>query len=117
VDKDRECNLKACASYRKNHPDRRLEIKRNRRAAKLSSGTITTEQWELVKEAAGHCCVACHRALKLSMDHIIPLVKGGPHTIENIQPLCHSCNSRKNVKTHDYRTPEMKKALGISEED
>lgn len=111
----KQANLRACAVYRKNHPDRRLEIKRNRRAAKLSTGTITTAQWEQVKEAAGHRCVACHKALKLSMDHIIPLVKGGPHTIENIQPLCHSCNSRKNVKTHDYRTPEMKQALGIVE--
>jgi 5-methylcytosine-specific restriction endonuclease McrA len=109
-----QANLEASARYRKNHPDKRLETKRNRRAAKLSTGTVTTAEWERVKTAADHKCVACHREVRLTMDHVVPLVKGGPHTIENIQPLCHSCNSRKNVKDHDYRTPEMLQRLGLA---
>lgn len=33
--------------------------------------------------------------MMLTVDHIIPKSKGGPNTLENLQPMCERCNMRK----------------------
>jgi len=45
------------------------------------------------------CCQKCGEYVginKLTMDHIIPISKGGIHHINNVQPLCMHCNSIKH---------------------
>lgn len=34
----------------------------------------------------------------MTIDHIIPKSKGGTNTIENLQPMCHTCNTKKADK-------------------
>lgn len=43
-------------------------------------------------------CVSCGTHLDLTCDHIFPESKGGETTLENLQTMCRSCNSRKGVK-------------------
>jgi 5-methylcytosine-specific restriction endonuclease McrA len=44
-------------------------------------------------------CFVCGSDDDKTMDHIIPLHRGGTHGIGNLQILCKSCNSRKGKKT------------------
>lgn len=47
----------------------------------------------------GNVCIYCGEAKPLTVDHKIPLTRGGTNNIENIVPACASCNSRKGTKT------------------
>lgn len=47
-------------------------------------------------------CQSCRKTeaeAKLTVDHIVPLAKGGTNDISNFQTLCSSCNSSKSDRT------------------
>jgi 5-methylcytosine-specific restriction endonuclease McrA len=88
----------------KEHHRTKSQLKeRNRRARQiLAEGQFTMEEWELLKREYHHRCPSCGKSepfIQLTVDHIIPLIKGGSNWIWNIQPLCGSCNSSKCAKT------------------
>ena len=43
----------------------------------------------------GFRCRSCGATTDLTVDHIVPLVRGGTNELRNLQTLCRSCNSRK----------------------
>lgn len=51
----------------------------------------------LVMERDG-TCRHCGSDNHLCLDHIVPLSLGGEDTVENLQVLCRSCNSRKGAR-------------------
>jgi 5-methylcytosine-specific restriction endonuclease McrA len=64
-------------------------------------GSHTTKEWENLKRIYDSTCPKCLRSepfIKLTEDHKIPLSLGGSNNIDNIQPLCTSCNSAKRNK-------------------
>lgn len=83
-----------------------VQSARRRARKRLVDGSFTTEEWQNLKMAWNYTCLCCGKTepdIKLSHDHIVPLILGGSNNIDNIQPLCISCNSKKNAKYIDYR--------------
>ena len=92
--------------YCKNNPDVISHLKARRYAKeKNAKGSHTLEEWNKLKDSCGDVCIFCGVDDKLTKDHIIPLSKGGTDYIENIQPLCRSCNSKKY--NHIHKNPEL----------
>ncbi len=46
-----------------------------------------------------HCCQYCGNTKQLTMDHVIPLSKGGKHSWDNVVTACVWCNNRKGDRT------------------
>jgi len=53
-------------------------------------------------------CLRCGATECLSLDHIVPLCRGGRGDISNLQLLCVGCNSSKREAIADYRRPWQK---------
>ena len=52
----------------------------------------------------GKRCLKCGALDRITLDHVVPIYHGGLNEIENLQPLCFSCNSKKRTNIIDYRT-------------
>ena len=79
---------------------------KKRRAQKLSSedGTITYQSLEALMTSQDSKCKYCSTDLDLQpkgfvhLDHVIPLSKGGVHSIDNVVWSCAPCNHKKSDK-------------------
>jgi len=86
------------------HKVRYFQAARKRRALKAQAeGSYTEREWRDLCTEWRDICLWCKAKGNLTADHVVPLSKGGSDYISNIQPLCKSCNSRKGVRTIDFR--------------
>lgn len=90
------------------------DIKRQKAEARRLRQT----QWWKRKKAEG-ICRFCRRRFKpseLTMEHVVPIVRGGKSTKGNVVPACKECNSKKK-----YLLPieweEYLKGLNVPDED
>ncbi len=77
--------------------------KHRARSSRVISGSIRYK----VLTHAKHRCELCGISAEekaLDIDHIVPINKGGPNVIENMQALCYTCNSQKSDRDDtDFR--------------
>lgn len=92
--------------WKAKNPKRMSHLKARRYAReKNAEGSHDFEEWQAMCIDFEWRCANCKKETKLTKDHIQPLSEGGSDYIENIQPLCRSCNSKK--WKHIYENPEL----------
>lgn len=80
---------------------RKYSIQHARRARELGlDADDTISVHELFKRDKGICQICKNRVgpSEASIDHIVPISKGGPHTWDNVQLSHESCNYKKGAK-------------------
>lgn len=77
--------------------ERRKDSDGRRRAKKLSNGIYEISKKEL-KRIYSSACFYCGSTNSIHADHVIPISKGGRHSIGNLVPACAKCNMSKGSK-------------------
>jgi 5-methylcytosine-specific restriction protein A len=81
------------------------EIKRE----KTKAQSLRKTQWWKRKRSGGYCyyCKKKVAPKELTLDHIVPVIRGGKTTKANIVPVCKECNSKKKyllpIEWDEYR--------------
>ena len=71
-------------------------IRTHARRSAERADTYTVAEWLHTVELFDNSCAYCGAKHNLTMDHIVPISKGGKNVFTNIVPACKSCNSSKN---------------------
>jgi 5-methylcytosine-specific restriction endonuclease McrA len=84
---------------------------KRRRDARVYGAEYRRNRDAVIRRAAGVCEGCHHRHSRLQCDHIIPVSKGGTHSVTNLRALCAGpgsckCHERKTAQEGGgYRQP------------
>jgi HNH endonuclease. len=114
-DEARAKRLKRKAAYRERNRERLQEQSKKYWKAngekynlksheKRASGRVSWQDWLVIKKQSREKCSfpGCERT-DIVIDHVKPIVLGGTHTADNLQPLCSLHNQKKHADHVDYR--------------
>ena len=67
------------------------------RTERAKAREMRKTRWWQQKTASGKCYYCLQRVSfqELTMDHLVPLTRGGRSTRDNLVPSCKECNTRK----------------------
>lgn len=90
---------KAVKSWRSRNKDKTAVYASNRLGrVRGAQGNFTPAQWKDCCQRYGNKCAYCGLERKLTVQHIVPVSRGGSNNIDNIAPACRPCNSRIHTK-------------------
>lgn len=81
-------------SYSRTHHMIRARLFKGLSTGKMSMRSLYDD--EKVKLNAPKACCYCGATVALTLDHLIPKIKGGPDFADNLVWACKSCNSSKS---------------------
>jgi 5-methylcytosine-specific restriction endonuclease McrA len=88
-------------AYRAERDRQYRKIDENNRRARNAGllGDLKVREWRAILDDYHHCCAYCGQpgtdTEPLTLDHVVPLAKGGGTTAGNVVPACRACNERK----------------------
>lgn len=90
----------------------RFREKNGRRRARQRTQTFTgftaAYMASVYAELAGKPCFYCGGTERITVDHVVPLARGGLHHPDNLVPACLRCNSSKGAKLlHEWSSPAL----------
>lgn len=103
-DRNLETARENARRWRRNHPEKVKAYKSARRAATarvvINPESITFFIATIRKKALVKCyyCGNDTPGKKIHFDHVIPLAKGGSHSVGNLCAACPQCNHQKHAK-------------------
>lgn len=105
--KHKEHYASTMREWRQNNRERMRSHWAKRRLLKKLQRDETLVDYSTVLERDGYVCYLCEKCVEpddVHMDHVIPLSKGGRHSIDNLRVTHSKCNLAKGVKSLDeYR--------------
>lgn len=82
--------------YYLRHPEKISKVRHERRA-RLRKASLFQVTIKDLKKIMQKPCIYCGKKAE-QLDHIIPLSRGGQHSVGNLAPACKPCNLSKNNK-------------------
>jgi 5-methylcytosine-specific restriction endonuclease McrA len=83
------------------HREEKYRTRDARRSILRCTGPLRPSAWSEVLKSYERRCAYCGAAGPLTIDHRIPLSRGGTNTQDNVKPACKSCNSKKATRSED----------------
>lgn len=95
--RERDRRIAYALAYAKRNPHVGQASKRRRKALLADAGVFefTSRDWRRMCARSGGRCFYCGHLAPLTMDHVIPITRGGRHSAGNLVPACARCNSSK----------------------
>lgn len=85
--------------------ERKLAHNQARRARKIGNGSFLVTSKDLARmknrfsNVCGYCSGNFTKSNPMHIEHVLPIVRGGSHSVGNIIPACAACNLSKRDKT------------------
>lgn len=115
--------VRKAVEWSRQNKDKRKVIKNRWRAKNKERTNFLSRQYLYRKKGAGGyptfhqvnglyarylgLCAYCNLNKATSIDHVLPISRGGNNNIENLLPACVSCNSSKGSKLLKEWKPEI----------
>jgi 5-methylcytosine-specific restriction endonuclease McrA len=83
---------------------------------------FSDKDWKRLVNRFGGCCAYCGEKKILTLEHVVPISRGGRHSAGNIIPACFTCNSSKRDRfITEWRnfipSPHQRRGRCVSQEE